>query len=274
MGAVVAPRASAGRAPRSGPKPFCGAGRNGAVAGLIALALLALALGACGAEAPAAPAGPPAFTRTVDLSHVVRQDMPRPPDEPPPQLARADDGRLAQITIGARTGSLVRVVAAPGAAPADVEALSPRDLVLPAVVIDARDQAQDTPTFALGTAEILAWERAHGTIPRGALVLLATGWDVRWGDPAAYMNPGADGAPRAPGFAPAAAELLIDQRGAAGLGIDAPALSFTPASGFALLLENLTSLEQLPPTGATVVIGALKLQAAHASPARVIALVP
>ena len=257
MGAAATPRASEGRIPS-----------------LVALALLALALGACGAGAPTAPPRPPPLAPTGDLSHGVPEDMPPPPREPPTRLARSADGRLAQLAIGARTGSLVQVVAAPGAAPADVEALSPRDLVLPAVVIDARDQAQDAPAFALGTAEILAWEQTHGPIPRGALVLLATGWDVRWGDPTAYMNPGADGAPRAPGFAPAAAQMLLEQRGAAGLGVDAPALSFTPAAGFALLLENLTSLEQLPPTGATVVVGALKLQAAHSSPARVIALVP
>lgn len=236
------------------------------------LLLCALLLSACSA-APPAPAAP-SFTRTVDLSHVIHEGMPRPPGEPPARLARTPDGQLTQLTIGARTGSLVRVAAAPGAEPADVEALSPRDLVLPAVMIDARDRAQDSPAFALAPADILAWEEINGPIPRGALVLLATGWDLRWGDPGAYLNPGPDGAPRAPGFTPATADLLLNQRGAAGLGVDAPALAHTPATGFALLLENLTNLEQLPPTGATVVIGALKLQAAQSSPARVLALVP
>ncbi len=243
-------------------------------AGLLALVLCTVVLGACAPAAPAAAPPAPTYGRTVDLSHVVREDVPYPPGEPPTRITRAPDGRVAQLTIGARTGSLLAVVAAPGAAPAHVEALSPRDLVLPAVVIDARDHAQDAPSFALSTGDVLAWEQAHGPIPRGALVLLATGWDVRWGDPAAYMNPGPDGAPRAPGFDPAAAELLLDQRGAAGLGLDTPALAHAPAAGFALLLVNLTSLEQLPPTGATVVIGALKLQAAQSSPARVLALIP
>ena len=53
-----------------------------------------------------------------------------------------------------------------------------------------------------------------------------------------------------------------------------PGTPFAPAAGFCLLLENLTSVEQLPPTGATVVIGALKLQRAQGSPARVLALIP
>lgn len=235
---------------------------------------LALLLAACAAPAPAPTPPAPAAARTVDLSHVVREDMPQLPGEPATQLLRGPDGALRQLTIGARTGSLVRVAAAPGAAPATVEALSPRDLVLPAVVIDARDQAQDIPGFALDTDDVVAWERIHGPVPRGAIVLLATGWDMRWGDQGAYLSLGPDGEPRVPGFGPAAADMLLNQRGAAALGLDAPGLPYAPAAGFCLLLENLTSIEQLPPTGATVVIGALKLQQAHASPARVLAIVP
>jgi kynurenine formamidase len=233
----------------------------------LVLALLALAAPACGAQPPPRA---PGFARTVDLSHVVREDVPRAPGEPPTRLLRGPDGALRQLQLGAATGSLLRVAAAPGAELADVEGLSPRDLVLPAVVIDARDRAQDAPGFALSAADVRAWERAHGAIPPDTLVLLATGWDVRWGDPAAYLGRNAG----APGFGADAVDLLLNQRHVLALGIDAPALVAAPASGFCLLLENLTSLEQLPPTGATVVIGALKLQRAQSSPARVLALIP
>jgi kynurenine formamidase len=236
----------------------------------LVLALLALAAPACDAQPPPEA---PGFARTVDLSHVVREDVPHPPGEPPTRLLRGPDGALRQLQLGAATGSLLRVAAAPGAELADVEGLSPRDLVLPAVVIDARDQAQDGPGFALSAADVRAWEQAHGAIPPDTLVLLATGWDVRWGDPEAYLGPGAD-APRAPGFGADAVDLLLNQRDVLALGLDAPGLAAAPASGFCLLLENLTSLEQLPPTGATVVIGALKLQGAQSSPARVLALIP
>lgn len=237
----------------------------------LALALLALAAPACGA--PPAPQAP-SFARTVDLSHVVREDMPRLPGEPPTRLLRAPDGALQQLQLGAATGSLLRVAAAPGADLSDVEGLSPRDLVLPAVVIDARDRAQDTPGFALSAADVRAWEQHYGPIPPGSLVLLATGWDLRWGDAQAYLGLTGQGTPRTPGFGADAVELLLNQRDVLALGLDAPSLSAVPASGFCLLLENLTNLEQLPPTGATVVIGALKLQRAQSSPARVLALIP
>ncbi|NWF80242.1 MAG: cyclase family protein [Chloroflexi bacterium] len=237
--------------------------------------VLAWLLGACAAPLRGPEAAPALqVSRTVDLSHVIREDSPTPPGDTAPRLFRDPTGELLHLRLGANTGSLVRVVAAAGAELDTVERLSPRDLVLPAVLIDARAQAQDTPGFALSAEDVRAWERVHGPIAPGTLVLLATGWDLRWGDPGAYLALARDQVPRVPGFGADAADLLLNQRGAAGLGVDAPGRRYTPARGFALLLENLTSLEQVPPSGATVVIGALKLQAAHAAPARVLALVP
>jgi kynurenine formamidase len=238
-----------------------------------ALAALALALAGCAAEPPLPPPAP-SFARAVDLSHVVRQDVPHPPGELPTLLLRGPDGELQQLQIGSDTGSLLRIAAAPDANLTNVEALSPRDLVLPAVVIDVRDRSQDTPGFTLSADDVRAWEQTHGTIPTGALVLLATGWDVRWGDATAYLSLNPDGSSSSPSFGPDALDLLVNQRNVRAIGLDAPASPVAPASGFYLLLENLTSLEQVPPTGATVVIGALKLQRATSSPARVLALIP
>ncbi|GAB4448141.1 MAG: cyclase family protein [Chloroflexi bacterium OHK40] len=236
----------------------------------VALALLAAHLTACGSTGAVAPAAERTFARTVDLSHVVREDMPIPAGEAGARLIRDESGALVQIQLGVGSGSLVRLIAAPGAPISSLEGLSPRDLVLPAIVIDARDRAQDGPGFLLSAADVRAWEQTYGLIPPGSLVLLATGWDLRWGDAGAYLAT----EPAPPGFGLDAAALLLDERGVAALGLDAPGQRLRPASGFRLLLENLTSVEQLPPTGATVVIGALKLQQAESSPARVLALVP
>ncbi len=242
---------------------------------LLALMALAGLLSACAAPVGAPEAGEQArFSRAIDLSHVVREDVPLRAGEPRPRLVRAPNGDVTQIELGSNTGSLLRVVAGPGAELNSIEHLSPRDLVLPAVVIDARDRAQDTPTFTLSAGDVRAWERRYGSVPPGTLVLLATGWDVRWGDPQAYLGAGGEPGLAAPGFGADAADLLLNQRGVAGLGVDAPGRLYAPARGFALFLENLTSLEQVPPTGATVVIGVLKLQAASSAPARVLALAP
>lgn len=242
----------------------------------VALAALLVACSSPDTSPASAPAGPP--TRSVDLSHVVRQDVPYPPDEPLTRLDRDGNGQLRALAIGAYTGTRLEVVAGPAAPLTTVDQLAPQDLVLPAAVIDVRDRAQNDPGFALSVADIEAWERANGPIGAGALVLLVTGWDLRWGEPAAYLVAGPSGEQQAPGFSPAAASLLLVERRAAALGLDGPGGPPAPAGLAAdshwLWLANLTSLEQLPPSGATVVVGALKVQAAQSSPARVIALLP
>lgn len=236
--------------------------------------LLGVILVLTGCSAPVEAPPTHGFERTVDLSQIVREDMPQLPEEPPLRLIRDAQGHVVQLQVGLRTGSLLRVAAATDAELNNVEPLSPRDLVVPAVVLDVRAQAQTYPTFRLSQADVLAWEQQHGRIPAGTIVLLATGWDLHWGDATAYLNLGPDQQPRVPGFAPETAAWLVEQRGVIGFGLDAPVLAYQPTRGFVLLLENLTNLEQVPPRGATLVIGALRLQQAERSPARVLALVP
>jgi kynurenine formamidase len=99
---------------------------------------------------------------------------------------------------------------------------------------------------------------------------------MRWGSPADYLNLDGHQLPRVPGFSDAALVLLLQERKVRGLGSDTPAGA--PAATFAddaqWLLANLTSVEQLPPTGATLVIGALKIQGAAGSPVSVLAFLP
>jgi kynurenine formamidase len=146
-----------------------------------------------------------------------------------------------------------------GASVADIPA---ERLVRPALRIDAGDGG-------LGAADVEAWEAVHGRVQEGAAVLLRTGWDS---DPLA-----------APGYRGDAAELLVE-RGVAGLGIDTLSVDAGDSSDFPVHrttlpaglwhLEGLTGLEAVPPTGATIVVGALKLPGGSGTPARVLALLP
>ncbi len=77
---------------------------------------------------------------------------------------------------------------------------------------------------------------------------------------------------------------LISDRRAAGLGIDTHGLEPGAANGYPvnslvlerprLALENLTNLDRAPPTGATIVIGILRLEGGSGSPVSVLAFVP
>lgn len=156
------------------------------------------------------------------------------------------------------------------------------ELVVEAAVIDAREACERDPDHALEATEIEAFEAAHGRLPESGAVLLCTGWDRHRDDPAAMLGADRGGGLRFPGFAPSAAELIVE-RGAAGIGIDTLSVDPGAASSFPVHhttlpaglwhLEGLVALDRLPPRGATIVIGVLPLAGGSGAPARVLALV-
>ncbi len=115
--------------------------------------------------------------------------------------------------------------------------------------------------------------------------MMNSGWSGRWGDPDAYLGREASAAPAMhfPGFGLDAARYLAEERGAIGLGIDTHGIDAGIDTGFSVNafwlrgerfhLENLASLDALPPTGITLVIGALKIAGGSGAPARVLALI-
>ena len=125
-----------------------------------------------------------------------------------------------------------------------------------------------------------------GQSPRGSIVLLRTGWSSRWPDKRAYLGddtPGDASHLHFPSYGADAARLLVE-RGAAVLGVDTASVDNGPSKDFfvhrvlgaanVVGLENLMSLDQLPPTGAWVVALPIKLAHGSGAPARVVALLP
>jgi kynurenine formamidase len=161
-----------------------------------------------------------------------------------------------------------------------VHELAADELVLPAVVLDCHEACGDDPDFTLGVDAIEAFEDVHGPIAAGTLVLACTGWDRFHDDAGRYLGD----PPRFPGYGLDAARRLVE-RDVAAIGIDT--LSVDP--GYATTdspvhhttsprgiwhVEGLVSLDRLPPVGATVVVGALRLVDGSGTPARVLALIP
>ncbi len=159
-------------------------------------------------------------------------------------------------------------------------------LIAPLVVIDVRAQAARNRDYALQPTDIAAHEREFGRIPRGAIVVLLTGWSRYWTDPAMYF--GADTTVRPsvlhfPSFGVAAAQLLI-ARDVAMLGVDSPSTDVGNAPSFAVhgllgaanvpALENLANCDALPRTGAVLLALPIKTRGGSGGPVRVVALVP
>jgi kynurenine formamidase len=164
------------------------------------------------------------------------------------------------------------------------DTLPARRLVGPACVIDVTREVEADPDFLLTPARIETWERDHGRIPRGAWVLLRTGWSKRR-DAVSFLNVGPDG-PHSPGFDKTGSQLLANDRDVLGVGVETIGTDAGQAGRFdppfpnhgimhgagKYGLASLCNLDRLPPTGAVVIAAPLKLVNGSGSPARVLAI--
>ena len=166
------------------------------------------------------------------------------------------------------------------------DSIPARRFVGPACVIDVTADADRNPDFLLTVDGLEQWETAHGRVPRGAWVLLRTGWSRRT-DAASFLNAGADG-PHSPGFDAETSRVLAHDRDILGVGVetigtdagqagrfDPPFPNHTIMHGAGKFgLASLCNLDQLPPTGAVVIAAPLKIVNGSGSPLRVIAIAP
>lgn len=155
-------------------------------------------------------------------------------------------------------------------------------LVVPAAVLDVRAECEADPDFHLTAEDLARLEARDGAIEAGSAVLLYTGWDRHLGD-AAYLGGTVAEDLHFPGFGADAAEVLVG-RGVVGLGIDTLGVDPGVETGYPVHhitlpaglwhLEGLVNLAELPPRGATLVAGVIRLVEGSGAPARVLALPP
>lgn len=161
------------------------------------------------------------------------------------------------------------------------------NLMGPAAVVDVSQQA--TPDYLISVEDLQQWEAAHGRLPDGAILLLRTGWDARYGDRSAYLGtdhvgPDAVRDLHFPGLDPVAARWLVAERRIAALGLDTPSIDRGQSTDFAAHValsganipgfENLTNLGALPPSGSHVVALPMKIDGGSGGPLRIVAFIP
>ena len=227
------------------------------------------------------------YRRVVDLSHPIRPGIPIWPGDPAVEFdVVAEPGRdgyfLRRFSMGEHSGTHLSSPAALYDAASGPDGLPAASLVVPAIVIDVSGPVTENPDYVLTPADVAQWEGRHSPVPPSSLVLLSTGWQRYWDDPQRFFNAGGDGRMHTPGFGLEAARFLLEQRNAAGLGIDTHGVDAGADTGLsvsrmalarpALVLECLNNLHRLPPAGATVIVGRLPLAGGSGSPASVLAL--
>lgn len=161
-------------------------------------------------------------------------------------------------------------------------------LMGPAAVVDVSAQAAADPDYQVTSADLQAWEEAHGPIPPGAFLMLFTDRARYWGDPVAYMGTARRGDAGVaelsfPGLHPEAARWLVENREISAVGIDTPSIDHGPSTLFeshrilfkenVFALENVANLHQLPPTGAVILALPMLLEGGTGGPIRIVGVV-
>jgi kynurenine formamidase len=174
-----------------------------------------------------------------------------------------------------------------GKGKACVDELPARDFIGPAAVIDVTAQVAKNVDFVATRQTILDWEAKHGRIPKGAWVILRTGWGSRAADQKAFLNADSAGA-HYPGWGKDSAEFLTTARDILGVGVEqvgtdagVGAKAEPPFPNHSIMhgagkfgLTQLANVSQLPETGSVVIATPLKIQHGSGSPVRVIAIAP
>jgi kynurenine formamidase len=202
-----------------------------------------------------------------------------------------DDGpfwRWNNIHTGEHTGTHVDAPVhwATGRDGHSVDTIPAARLIGPAVVLDVGTEVAADPDFLLDATHLDAHVEANGPLPEGAWLLLRTGWSSRNRDAAAFLNADEAG-PHTPGVSVAGARWLANSRiggfGVETVGIDAGQAGTMdppfPVHHFLLQsdiygLTQLQNLDQLPSTGAILIVAPLPIVGGTGSPARALALVP
>lgn len=257
------------------------ANRRGILRGAAAMAAVATV----GTGAAPAMAQPRSFSRAVDLTHTLTVDFPNFFNKPQVEvevMATWDQQKfnMKRWSIVEHTGTHLDAPFHFSSDGASVDQIPAEKLVVPLVVIDIAGRAATDADAQLTPDDVAAFEQRHGTIAPGTCVAMHSGWASRVKEPG-FRNAGDDNVMHFPGFHVETARLLIE-RDAVGIASDTLSLDFGRSPDFAVHyawlpsgrwgIECIAGLDQLPATGATIVVGAPTFQGGTGGPSRIIAL--
>lgn len=158
-----------------------------------------------------------------------------------------------------------------------------------AVVIDVSANALKDRDYLISVADVEAWEKEHGEIPKNTIVLFRTGYGQYYPDRKKVLGTDKYGAEAIaelhfPGVAPETTQWLLDNREIKAMGLDTPSTDYGQSKDFKTHqilhgknrpgFENVANLEKLPATGAYIVALPMKIGKGSGGPLRIIAQVP
>jgi kynurenine formamidase len=265
------------------------------ICGAVACAAVASVAGAAEATKPASLADALAVMQAhqfVDLTHAFAPGIPHwkgAPDETVKTLytVEKDGFRINEYCHIGQWGTHIDAPAHFHKGLHTVDAVDPKEMLMPLVVLDVHEKAAKNPDYLVTLADVNAWETRHGRIPRGAFVAMRTDWAKRWPNSAALANRDANGVFHYPGWSQEVLKLLYEDRGITASGHETtdtdPGLA-TTKDDYSLesyilglnhyQIELLANLDKVPEAGAIVWVTFPKVEDGAGFPARVIAIVP
>ncbi|HWG69107.1 MAG TPA: cyclase family protein [Steroidobacteraceae bacterium] len=160
---------------------------------------------------------------------------------------------------------------------ATISDIPPTVALRPLVVINVAAKVAADPGYQATVADIKEWERRHGRVPAGSVVMIRSDWSKKWNDPKRFT------APPFPGVTLAALEFLHLERhilmhGHEPLDTDNTAPQFIGEKwllqhNFAQA-EGVANLDRVPESGALIAIGFAKFEGGTGGLARYIAIAP
>ncbi len=251
--------------------------------------VLAIALLLFAQQRRTEPVLPSGFRAVVDLTHTVNGKVPPYSLEESAEYKVTTVASIEKNKYFARKFSLPEHYGTHIDAPAHfakglwtVDQIPPERLVAPLVVIDVGEKAKANADYQLSVEDIADWEQAHGQIPGNAVVMLNTGWGSRWDSVKDFRNADKKSVMHFPGYSVDAAKFLTEARAVLGLGIDTLSVDYGPSPGFPVHqytmahsvyhLEDVANLDQVPASGAMVIVAPIKLEGGSGAPVRILAL--
>ena len=170
---------------------------------------------------------------------------------------------------------------------AGVDQIPVTKLIGPVVVVDVSAACVHNPDYRVSADDLIQWEKQHGRIPDGAILLIRTDWGKYWPDKKLYLGtdkPGDIAGLHFPGISREAAEFLVKQRKINGDGIDTASIDYGQSKDFIAHrilsaagiynLENVANLDRVPAIGATLIALPMKIRRGTGAPVRIVAMVP
>lgn len=168
-----------------------------------------------------------------------------------------------------------------------VDQISPKEMIMPLVVIDVHDKVASNPDYILTMSDVRSWEARYGLIPAGAFVAMRTDWSNRWPDAKAMSNKDAKGVAHYPGWSLPVLRYLYERRKVTATGHETtdtdPGIA-TTKDDYSLetyilkqdhyQIELLANLDKVPAAGALAVVSFANPRGGSGFPARVIAILP